>query len=188
MGELANLAVEVITNLYSIPAEKARDMYFSTVGIPFEAQLRLLFPGNDKNVIANAIYKKEHFNLSPTFPLSVKVRELFKELDKAGIEKALVTSTDWIILRDQLPQVNSLGFDSMSGYCENNTKLVQIRNAMRILDSDSQYTLYVGDTVFDESCAVACKINFVMVTPQTLYDNVMYAIEANELRPKVLPR
>ncbi len=178
MQILTDLATDIIFVSYEeISANEAKRMYKSTVGIPFRDQLETLFPKDSRNSAVAERYENNHRSLGPTFKLAPKTDLLFKELHARGFLRALVTSTDWLILRDWLPQVNRLGFDFMSGYLVGNDKLVQIDHAIKKLGADPSQTLYVGDSQFDRECAILSGIAFVMVTPQTLYDEVMYALE-----------
>lgn len=177
MGILTDLATDMITFGYDIKEAEVKRMYKSTVGIPFREQLETLFPRDPRNSTVALQYEENHRSAAPTFSLAPRLDLLFKQIHSRGFLKALVTSTDWIILRDCLPQVLCLGFDSMNGYMTGNDKLVQIDKVIKVLDSDVTQTLYVGDSQFDKECAILSGIAFVKVTTKTLYDEVMYALE-----------
>lgn len=181
MKILTDLATDTIALSYKVKADEAKRMYKSTVGIPFRDQLETLFPHDTRNSGIAEQYENGHRAVAPTFSLAPRLRILFKEIHARGYLRALVTSTDWIILRDWLPQVNRLGFHFMSGYLTGNDKLVQIDKAIKKLEADPSKTLYVGDSQFDQECAILSGIAFVKVTTLTLYDEVLYALERIDL-------
>lgn len=180
MSLLTDLAVDLISIEYKIKPIESRKFYRSTIGIPFRNQLEVLFPHHESNSRVAEQYENNHRAMAPTFALAINIELLFKELNDRGYMKALVTSTDWVILRDCLPQVRSLGFDFLSGYGTGNDKLVQIDKSIRVLEADLSKTLYVGDSPFDKECAILSGIPFVQVETHSVYDEVMFAIQRME--------
>lgn len=172
MPRLTNIAVETISSVYKFTEGQAREAYEATIGIPFRAQLETIFPKHKHNNLAEEIYEKRHSYHGPEFSLSPGTEALCKNLTILGYLRAVVTSTDWIILRDRYPQVINLGWDFMSGYLPGNDKKTQIAKAMKALEIDPHRTLYVGDTNFDEECAKENGTEFLKIASWTLYDKM----------------
>jgi phosphoglycolate phosphatase-like HAD superfamily hydrolase len=181
MEQLTQLAIYTISRSYSISPRSAKRLYERTLGVPFREQLETLFPSDERNNYVAAVYENKHRELNCTFPLAPKLEQLLSELADKGFLCALVTSTDFYILRDHSPQITRLKFDSMSGYFVGNNKITQIRNTIISLEADTSKTLYIGDADFDQVCAIDNGIKFVRTKSSSLRDDVLYAVEYMDL-------
>ena len=178
MPTLTTSAIQVICQFYKLSPEEAKQQYLKSTGIPFFQQLEKLFPKDFRNGNAAREYEHIHRSWCPDFPLAPNIKEARMEIKRAGHKAALVTSTDYHLLK-YLPQIRSLQFDHVDGFSQGRSKIEQIQRVQTIFSPSK--TVMLGDTIYDSSVAMTTGAEFHMVTCSTVAGIVLNILkEARE--------
>jgi beta-phosphoglucomutase-like phosphatase (HAD superfamily) len=173
MPVLTGLACALLTKSYNLSLNQANESYGRTSGIPFAAQLEVLFPGDRRNELVAMHYEHQHSQIYWKMGFPFGVTSLFKTLKEKRILTALVTSTDETILQNCVPQIAQLGFDFIGGNRKNYDKTAQLTRAHILLGMQPEDMLFVSDSWQDEARSIQLGADFRLVTCANVVDQVM---------------
>ena len=85
MPTLAELATDVMGEIYGTPRVLAHELYVATCGLPFIRQLESIFPGDGRNVAASALFEARKPSRCDRIRMSTEVERALGELKDRGI-------------------------------------------------------------------------------------------------------
>ena len=150
MPFLTELAVELISEHYTVPREVARQRYRETTGMDFAAQLERIFPDHPKNSdIAQAFESRKYqgFLDHPVFPDALAALRYFKSRD---VRRFVCSSTRHEILADYV-SANELDqlLDGCLGHRAGLDKGQQVQRILEEHHLEPSEVLFVGDSLLD---------------------------------------
>src|ERR1051325_9050594 len=110
MPVLADLASEVMADVYRIPASLARELYVSTCGLPFIRQLEEVFPGDARNQGASNIFEHRKISTCGAIGMTEEVRRTLQRIRDLGV-KVVVSSNNGGDNVAAFAQRSGFGFD-----------------------------------------------------------------------------
>ncbi len=161
MGQLINLATDMIVSNYHIPREEARKRYMETTGLDFATQLEIIFPGDEKNKKVAKEFEERKKSLilgNPLFPDALEALRYFK---KNGVRVFVCSSTTDEMIREYFKrhQMDGLIY-SFSGLKKGFSKESQIKNILENNKYIGEKVIFVGDSLKDGEIAKNLGIKF----------------------------
>lgn len=155
------VAVDVLCQHLDMSLEEAHEAYVSTIGRPFNEQIRLVKTDKDEFVILKALqeYNRRKNELIDTCQLFPEVETLIPKIQQ-HYKVAVVSSNTGIFVERSIARFN-LKFSWVSGVGIYVDKASQILNCMVGFCVDKPETLYCGDSAYDEELAKTLGIDFV---------------------------
>lgn len=161
MEGLTQTAVEVLGEVYGIPAEPAARKYVETSGLPFCEQVEQLFPGDTRNERAAELFERRKLDRYFSETLEEGAVEIVDYLRSKKIGVA-VSSSNLQEVIERFLERTPLRFDFALGYRKNFSKGADhFRFLMRELSLTSGEILFVGDSLKDAERALSSEIDFV---------------------------
>ncbi len=161
MGDLTNLATEIISANYDIPKDEAKKCYRETTGLDFATQLEIIFPGNKKNKEVAQQFEEKKKTLilgNPIFPDALHALKYFKE---RGVKVFVCSSTTDEMIREYFKRHNMDGLIySFSGLKGDFSKAKQIENILKQNGYNKDKVIFVGDSLKDGEIAKNLGIKF----------------------------
>jgi phosphoglycolate phosphatase-like HAD superfamily hydrolase len=165
MPILADLAAEVIEQVYGMSRAHARELYLSTSGIPFIRQLDVICPGDARNAAASARFEAEKPARCGSARLPLDGRRALLELRARGC-RIVVSSNNGVDNVAAFARVSDFPFDLALGYDGNGLAKGRphIACAAAVFGAGCQDMVLVGDSLHDGEIAEREGVRFVGVT------------------------
>lgn len=150
MGLHGKLAADVMHKHFGINREQAREKYYSTTGIPFQKQIKKIFPEASEKKLRTCAKEytqrknKEVFDQAGLFPETKKTLE---KLSKKGHELIISSSTEEKVIRDILEKKGILGKFSEVYGCDSGSKEDHIKKVMK--EKKPDMIVFTGDSRSD---------------------------------------
>ncbi len=165
MPFLTELAVNLITENYSISEEEAKRRYLETTGIDFASQLGSIFPNHPNNQKVAALFEER--KLKGIFDHSVFPDVIFtlKYFRDKKIKTFICSSTRQEIITKYV-QLNKIDvfMDTLFGQKPNFRKGDQIDFVLKNYRLNPDKVVFVGDSLRDSDFAKEKKINFIGIS------------------------
>jgi phosphoglycolate phosphatase-like HAD superfamily hydrolase len=163
MPTLADLATDVMGEVYGTPRALARELYVATCGLPFIRQLESIFPGDARNQGASDLFegrKPAHCN---RIRMAADVESSLMYLKSLGT-KVVVSSNNGVENVGVFAQNAGFPFDLLLGFGGGLAKgKAHIERAEAAFGVDRSQMLFVGDSLHDGEIAEIERIPFVGV-------------------------
>jgi phosphoglycolate phosphatase-like HAD superfamily hydrolase len=169
MPTLTVLASYNIARYYAQPIVKARDLYQSTVGLPFREQLTKLFPAIESGVhdtIAD-YYEEMHLAVLPLLPLAPGIESVLWQCRARGILTGLISSTEARLI-NHMPQVRDLPLDCIRGQSGDIDKLLQFQDILQHTYVTPNEAVLFGDSLIDGKVATKAGSHFRLTSCKDL--------------------
>lgn len=161
MPVLADLATEVMSDIYGLPRALGRELYLATCGLPFVKQLEDIFPGDARNPGASDIFEGRKPSRCSMARMPEDTRAALRDLRARGVRIG-VSSNNGQENVETFVRLSGFPFDLVMGYGNGLSKgRSQIEMAERKFGVDRQEMLFIGDSLHDGEIANQCKIPFV---------------------------
>jgi phosphoglycolate phosphatase-like HAD superfamily hydrolase len=161
MPTLADLATEVMGEVYGTPAVLARELYVATCGLPFIRQLESIFPGDPRNRGASDAFEGRKPARCDTIRMASDVVQALSELKNRGVA-IVVSSNNGVENVATFARNTSFPFDLTLGFGGGLAKgKAHIERAELEFDVDRSEMLFVGDSLHDGEIAEREGIPFV---------------------------
>jgi phosphoglycolate phosphatase-like HAD superfamily hydrolase len=161
MPVLADLATDVMNEIYDLPRALGRELYLTTCGLPFIKQLEDIFPGDARNPTASDIFEGRKPSRCSMARMPEDTRAALRDLRSRGVRIA-VSSNNGQENVEAFARLSGFPFDLVMGYGNGLGKgRTQIEMAERKFGVDRQEMLFIGDSLHDGEIANQCKIPFV---------------------------
>ncbi len=161
MGRFADLAGSLISNEHELTLEEGRQAYLRTSGVPFFAQLAILFPqcpSNDRLVEEFETRKLAYYSgldFLPDVPQAI-------EALRAGGLKVVISSNNFTDVVTRFLATSDVEFDLVLGFGEGQAKgEPHFDLARRRFGTTRERLLFVGDSVRDAELAEEGQVAFI---------------------------
>jgi phosphoglycolate phosphatase len=172
MPFLTSIAVELLTEVYQMEPQDARQAYVSTCGLPFVKQMEIIWPNDPRNpAVVNEFERRKREKLLE-FALFPDVRSAVEQIRKQGI-KVCVSSGNADELIAQVLSYKQLKVDLVMGYRPGFEKGPDhFRYAQRQFGARPEDVVFVGDSHQDGLKAQRAGIGFIaragLLTPEEI--------------------
>jgi phosphoglycolate phosphatase len=161
MPALAEIATEVMEEIFGTPRVLARELYLATCGIPFAQQLEEIFPGDARNVAAADAFEARKPGRCSAIQVSAETRGALERLREAGVRIA-VSSNNGTDNVDTFVRSAGFPFDLVLGYGGGLAKgKPHLDACSRAFSADRQEMLFIGDSLHDGEIAEREGVPFV---------------------------
>jgi len=163
MPILADLATEVIVGMYGIPKVLARELYLTTCGLPFIAQLEDIFPGDARNQAASDLFESGKPARCNSARMPTDTRAALIELQRRGVRIA-VSSNNGRENVETFASTADFAFDLVMGYGNGLSKgRPHVQMVERAFGVGRGEMLFIGDSLHDGEIAHVEGLPFVGV-------------------------
>ncbi|HEY4184420.1 MAG TPA: HAD hydrolase-like protein [Polyangia bacterium] len=163
MPTLADIAAEVMAEVYETSAILARELYLATCGLPFAGQLEEIYPGDPRNARASEMFESQKPARCSRIQMPGETRRALEELRVAGV-RIVVSSNNGVENVDTFAQGSDFAFDLTLGFGGGLRKGRPHFDAVsRRFQIDRQEMLFVGDSLHDGEIAEREGVPFVAV-------------------------
>ena len=161
MPTLEKTAVRLITENYSLEEDDARTKYRNTTGLPFEQQIGILFPENEKNEFVISEFEKEKIEGIFDLLLFSDAKDTINYFRENKYLVAISSSTTQPII-EKYCQQRGLEVDQIVGYRPGFEKGKDHFNfLMEKFELINDEMIYVGDSLKDCERAQGSEIIFI---------------------------
>jgi phosphoglycolate phosphatase-like HAD superfamily hydrolase len=164
MPILADLATDVLEEMYGMPRKLGRDMYLQTSGLPFIRQLDIICPGDARNAVASERFESRKPARCASARMPADTRQLLSYLRSHGTAVA-VSSNNGVENVDTFVKASAFPFDLVLGYDGQGLAKGKphIERAARVFGVGKADMLFVGDSLHDGEIAEREGLRFVGV-------------------------
>jgi phosphoglycolate phosphatase-like HAD superfamily hydrolase len=163
MPTLAEIAAEVMQEVFDTPAILARELYLATCGLPFAGQLEEIYPGDQRNARASEMFESRKPARCSRIQMPTETRRALEDLRAAGV-RIVVSSNNGIENVETFAQGADFEFDLTLGFGGGLAKGRPHFDAVsRFFEIDRQEMLFVGDSLHDGEIAEREGVPFVAV-------------------------
>jgi len=161
MPTLAEIATEVMGEVYGTPRALARELYIATCGLPFIRQLESIFPGNPRNQEASDAFEARKPARCSQIRMAADVEGTLRSLKLRGVSIA-VSSNNGIENVATFARHTGALFDLVLGFGNGLAKgRPHIERAEAFFGVDRTEMLFIGDSLHDGEIAERERIPFV---------------------------
>lgn len=160
MGDYGDKAALLMEEHYGTDRVEARNLYFKTSGLPFEQQLKIIYPDqcNTDEVADKFEDWKDGYLQEITLPEDIEA--LFIQWRKSGY-KIAISSNNLQIYVDRLaadwPVDAALGYRPAEQYGKGEAHFKTLEETFNL---DRQKMLFTGDSPNDARIAGECRVDF----------------------------
>jgi len=164
MGGFAAIAGEIIDREHGVGVARAREMYYSTSGLPFFQQLDALFPGDQRNPTLADEYEQRKLDGFFAQEFFADVKATLDSLRAAGI-KVAVSSNNFQHNIDKFVVSRAVKFDYVLGFREGFAKgREHFEYVIKAEKVDYSDFVFVGDSIKDGEKARSFGVDFIART------------------------
>jgi phosphoglycolate phosphatase-like HAD superfamily hydrolase len=161
MPTLAQLATDVLSEVYGTPRALGRELYVATCGLPFIRQLEAIFPGDARNRAASDLFEGRKPERCDQIRMSADVDRTLREMQGRGIA-IVVSSNNGIENVATFARNAAFPFDLALGFGGGLAKgKPHIDRAAMELGVDRSEMLFVGDSLHDGEVAEREGVPFI---------------------------
>jgi len=161
MPTLAEIAAEVMDEVYGTPGVLARELYLATCGLPFAAQLEEIYPGDPRNAGASDTFESRKPARCNAIAMPVETRRALESLRRAGV-KIVVSSNNGVENVQTFARASRFEFDLTLGFGGGLAKgRPHFDATSRFFGIGRQEMLFVGDSIHDGEIAEREGVPFV---------------------------
>jgi phosphoglycolate phosphatase-like HAD superfamily hydrolase len=163
MPVLADLATEVMADIYGTPRPLARELYLATCGLPFISQLGDIYPGDPRNQAASDRFEAEKPAHCRSARMPARTQSALATLQANGVRVA-VSSNNGRENVENFAADSQFPFDLVMGYGNGLAKgRPHIQMIERVFGVGRAEMLFIGDSLHDGEIASRENIPFVGV-------------------------
>jgi phosphoglycolate phosphatase-like HAD superfamily hydrolase len=170
MPVLADIATEVMGEVYGTPAALAREFYLATCGLPFIRQVESIFPGDGRNQAASDIFEGRKPERCNQIRMDADVARALGDLQRRGVA-IVVSSNNGVDNVAAFARSSGFSFDLALGF---GGGLAKGRPHIELCEAtfgvDRNEMLFVGDSLHDGEIAERDGIPFVGVAGTFSYE------------------
>lgn len=163
MPILADLASEVMNEVYACAPKLARTMYLDTCGLPFSQQLEVIYPGDGRNCTAAERFESRKPARCAEVSLLADTRAALEALRALGT-RIVVSSNNGRDNVENFARRSGFAFDMVLGFGDGLCKGgPHVRRAAQAFGAGPEEMLFVGDSIHDGDMARREGIAFVAI-------------------------
>src|SRR5450432_2531224 len=153
MPTLAEVASEVMEEVYETPGVLARELYLATCGLPFAGQLEEIYPGDPRNRRASDLFEGRKPARCGAIQMASETRRALESLRRAGV-RVVVSSNNGSDNVAAFARGSVFAFDLVFGCgCSLDKGKPQCDVTSRMLEVDRQEMFLLGDSLHDGEIA-----------------------------------
>jgi phosphoglycolate phosphatase-like HAD superfamily hydrolase len=161
MPTLADLATDVMEEVFGTPRILARELYLATCGLPFVKQLEEIFPGDPRNAAASATFERRKPARCSAIRMPADTRRALDRVKARGVRVA-VSSNNGVENVADFARNSDFSFDLVLGFGGGLAKgKPHLDMLSRTFGVDRQEMLFVGDSIHDGEIAEREGVPFV---------------------------
>jgi len=161
MPVLADLATEVMADIYGTPRPLARELYLATCGLPFISQLGDIYPDDPRNQAASDRFEAEKPAHCRAARMPARTEAALAALRASGVRVA-VSSNNGRENVENFAADSNFPFDLVMGYGNGLAKgRPHIQMIERVFGVGRAEMLFIGDSLHDGDIASRESIPFV---------------------------
>jgi len=162
MPILADLATDVLEEMYGMPRDLARDMYLGTSGLPFIRQLDVICPDDARNPVASDRFERQKPARCAVAAMRGSTVRALGAL-QAGGTRIVVSSNNGVENVAAFAAASGFPFDLLLGYDGRGLSkgAPHIERAAATFGVDRTQMLFVGDSLHDGEIAEKENLTFV---------------------------
>ena len=170
MPTLADLATDVMGEIFGTPSTLARELYIATCGLPFIRQLEAVFPGDPRNRIASDLFEGRKPARCNQIRMAPDVTRALTDLKARGVA-IVVSSNNGTENVEAFARNAGFSFDLLLGFGAGLAKgRPHVERAEFVFGVDRSEMLFVGDSLHDGEIAERERLNFVGVAGTFSFD------------------
>lgn len=170
MPTLADLATDVLGEVYGTPSVLAREFYLATCGLPFIRQLESIFPGDARNRAASDLFEGRKPDRCNEIRMPGEVARTLTRLKERGVA-IVVSSNNGVENVATFAQKSGFDFDLVLGFGGGLAKgKPHIDLCEATFGVDRSQMLFVGDSLHDGEIAERESIPFVGLSGTFSYE------------------
>ena len=170
MPVLADIATEVLGEVYGTPSTLAREFYLATCGLPFIRQLESIFPGDPRNPAASDLFEGRKPERCNQIRMPADVVRALGDLKRRGVA-IVVSSNNGVDNVATFARASGFSFDLALGFGAGLAKgRPHIELSEATFGVDRSRMLFVGDSLHDGEIAEREGIPFVGVAGTFSYE------------------
>ncbi len=163
MPILADLATDVMNEIYGTPRSLGRELYLATSGLPFIRQLGIIYPGDARNRAASDVFEARKPDRCRAVKMSDETRGGLGRLRKQGA-RIVVSSNNGTDNVEAFARNADFPFDLVLGFGAGSSKgRPHLDRAARDFGATRKEMLFVGDSLHDGEMAENEEVPFVAV-------------------------
>lgn len=163
MPTLADVATDVLAEVYGMPRSLGREMYLATCGLPFIRQLDAICPGDPRNQRASDIFEARKPPRCSAVRMAGDTRRALADLKSQGV-RIVVSSNNGRENVEAFAATADFSFDLVLGYGEGMAKgRPHIQRAAAAFGVGRTGMVFVGDSLHDGEIAQSENVGFVGV-------------------------
>src|SRR5262245_31752183 len=163
MPILADIATDVLSEVYGLPRSLGRELYLSTCGLPFIRQLDAICPGDARNPRASDIFEGRKPASCRSVRMPGDTRRTLSALQEAGT-RIVVSSNNGVENVEAFARDSGFAFDLVLGYGNGLFKgRPHIERAQAQFGVRRSEMLFAGDSLHDGEIAGNQQLPFVGV-------------------------
>jgi phosphoglycolate phosphatase len=164
MPILADLATDVLEEMYGMPRKLGRDMYLATSGLPFIRQLDVICPGDPRNQEASDRFESRKPARCASARMAPDTQRALGDLRRRGTAIA-VSSNNGVANVDTFVRASDFSFDLVLGYDGQGLAKGKphVDRAAAVFGVTRADMLFVGDSLHDGEIAEREGLRFVGV-------------------------
>jgi phosphoglycolate phosphatase len=165
MPILADIATEVLEDVFGMPRPLGREMYLATSGLPFFRQLETICPGDERNAAAADRFERAKPARCRSARMAPDTRRTLGELQARGVE-IVVSSNNGVDNVEAFAAASDFPFDLVLGHDGKTFSKGRphVEHACRTFGVVREDLLFVGDSLHDGELAEREGLRFVGVT------------------------
>jgi phosphoglycolate phosphatase-like HAD superfamily hydrolase len=165
MPILADVATEVLEDVYGMPRSLGREMYLATSGLPFWRQLEVICPGDARNAAASERFERSKPSRCRSARMAPDTRRVLGDLQSRGVE-IIVSSNNGVENVEAFASASEFPFDLVLGHDGNGfgKGRPHIDHVACTFGIGREDMLFVGDSLHDGELAEREGLRFVGVT------------------------
>jgi phosphoglycolate phosphatase-like HAD superfamily hydrolase len=164
MPILADLATDVLHEVYGMPRGLARDMYLGTSGLPFIRQLDTICPGDPRNAAASARFEASKPARCNSARMTADTRRALADLQRRGT-RIVVSSNNGSDNVATFVATADFAFDLVLGYDGKGLHKGRphVDRAARAFGVTRSDMVFIGDSLHDGEIAERESLRFIGV-------------------------
>ena len=161
MHGYADVAAEIMHEMYDTPIQVARGAYMHTSGLPFFQQLEVIYPGDERNTEAAERFEKDKMATMWGTAPDGDCTKVMEALKRRGITPIISSNNTQenitaYIAKQDIPVEHAFGFEE--GFAKGRAHVDRVKEIYSITEEDM---LFVGDSLTDGQKAESLNITFV---------------------------
>lgn len=172
MGDYGDMAAELMNKNFGTDFSVARANYFKTSGLPFEKQLRELYPDHGNTDPVADLFEDWKDGYLLDIPLPKETETLIRSWQESGL-KVVISSNNLEVYVERMaeswPVDMALGYRPSDNYRKGEPHFATLEEEFSV---SRDKMLFTGDSPNDARIALGCGVDFMaLLTPEFVIED-----------------